>query len=282
MESNPDRFHVSDLGKTHYRYFEASNAPVVCILSGISIPSGAYCKFAQNLSDKGFSTLVIDYFGRGFSEPSPNFKFTLSSYVDQILDLLNALQIDKCILVSLSFGALIAANIAERVPSLISKLVFISPFHHLKQKIRPFQKFIFSSCFGEMMLKQITPQFLHLYISEQFSNLRKNEAAYWLTVGCCLQQIKNNPFYCRSISQLIGNFNENTIPSEMEKVTQMCVKTLVILGQNDIVTDVKESEKWWNLWMPNVKVVIREDVGHLLFLEEPSEVSELISSFLHL
>lgn len=282
MESKPERFHVSELGKTHYRYFEVLNAPIICMLSGISIPSGAYCNIAQNLADKGFSTLVIDYFGRGFSEPLPSFKFTLSSYVDQILELLNALGIEKCILVAFSFGSLIAANIAERVPSLISKLVFISPFHHLKQNIRPFQKFILSSCLGERLFKLVTPQFLHVYISEQFSDLKKHEAAYWLVVGCCLQQAKNNPFYFRSISQLIGNFNENSIPNEMEKVTQISVKTLVILGQNDIVTDIRESEKWWNNWMPNVKVITRENMGHLLFLEEPSEISELISSFLHL
>ncbi|KAH0792993.1 alpha/beta hydrolase [Histomonas meleagridis] len=279
--STPDKFFESELGTTHYRFFEVDDAPIICVLPGISIPSAAYCTFAKCITKNGFSVLIPDYFGRGFSTPSLNFNYSLPAYINQILGLIKHLKIEKCILVSFSFGALIAANIVAQEPSLISRLVFISPFHFIKQATRPFQGFVLSSYLGQFLLKFVAHQFIAANLATQFSDLKKHEDAYWPTVGCCLQQLKNNSFYCKSISQFIRNFNENSISDEMQKVTQMSVRTLVFLGDKDNIIDIKESEKWWKYWIPNVKVAVRESVGHLMFLEEPDEVAELVKLFLH-
>jgi pimeloyl-ACP methyl ester carboxylesterase len=67
----------------------------------------------------------------------------------------------------------------------------------------------------------------------------------------------------------------------MLKVTQMSVRTLVLLGASDRIINIAESEAWWKRWMPNVKVIVREHVGHLMFLEEPDDTSELVARFLH-
>ena len=111
----PESYFEDDLGKTHYRYIQVESAQVAVLLPGFSIPSAAYQTFAQNLSDTGFSVLTIDYYGRGFSTPSTYFAHTLTSYVRQVLSLLEYLGIDKCVLISFSFS-----------PPIINMLLLIS------------------------------------------------------------------------------------------------------------------------------------------------------------
>ena len=154
----PEHFFETELGRTHYRYIEVESAQTAVLLPGFSIPSSAYSTFAENLSETGFSVVTIDYFGRGFSVPSTYFDYSLSSYVKQVLSLLEYLKIDKCILISFSFGSLIACNISNIQPSIISRLVFISPYHFLKKTTRPFQKFLLSNSFiGPYLIKIAAP-----------------------------------------------------------------------------------------------------------------------------
>lgn len=280
--ATPDSFFESSQGKTHYRYIRVESTQTVLILPGFSIPSAAYALFAHNLSEAGFSVVTIDYFGRGYSEPSTYFDFTLNGYVDQVMNLLAFLHLESVVLISFSFGALIAANIAERKPSLISRLVFVSPFHFLRRPMRPFQRFVISNRFmGPLLLKVTAKRFIPADIAAQFHDVSQHEEPYWATVGCCLHQLSTNASYCSSVSRFIGNFSEAAIPDEMLKVTQMSVRTLVILGEADKVIDIVESEKWWKHWMPNVTVVARENVGHLMVLEEPDDTSELVARFVN-
>lgn len=278
----PETYFEDDLGKTHYRYIQVESAQVAVLLPGFSIPSAAYQTFAQNLSDTGFSVLTIDYYGRGFSTPSTYFAHTLTSYVRQVLSLLEYLDIDKCVLISFSFGSLIACNIASIAPSLISRLVFISPYHFLNQGPKPLQKFIISNnIFGTYFLKMAAPKVIPADLARHFTDITQHNEAYQGTLSCCLHQLNNNPAYCSSISKFMSYFDESSIVDEMLKVTQMSVRALVLLGENDILLDIKQSEEWWKKWMPNVKVIIRENVGHLMFLEEPDDTSELVARFLH-
>lgn len=280
--STPDRFFESPLGKTHYRYIEVESAQVICILPGFSIPSAGYYQFAHDLSENGFSVIVIDYFGRGYSEPSQEFDFTFNSYAKQVLDLMNHLKIEKFGLISFSIGAHVAANIAEASAASITKLVFISPFHFVLNEMHPFQRYLLSnSLFGPLVLKLVAPRFIPPDIAGQFTDLTKHEEIYWAVVGCCLHQLNMNPTYCTSLSKFISKFSESDIPENLQKITQMSVRTLVLLGQKDQIIDTEESCKWWEYWMPNVKVESIENVGHLMFLEEPDSIIEMISTFLH-
>lgn len=279
---SPESYFENELGKTHYRYIQVESAQVAVLLPGFSIPSSAYQTFAQIFSETGFSVLTIDYFGRGFSIPSTYFNYTVDSYVRQVLDLLEYLKIDKCVLISFSIGSIIACNIASILPSLISRLVFISPFHFLKHGMRPVQKFLISnSFFGPYLLKVAAPQIIPNDIAAQFTDITQHNEAYQGTLSVCLAQLNSNPFYCSSISNFTRKFDESSIVDEMLKVTQMSVRALVLLGENDILVDIHQSEKWWLHWMPNVKVIIRENVGHLMFLEEPDDTSEIVARFLH-
>lgn len=277
----PDQFYESSQGRTHYRRIEVPGAQTILILPGVSIPSAAYAAFAADLSE-GFDVITIDYFGRGFSEPNDSFPHTLDGYAEQVLSLLAHLKIESAGVVAFSFGSLIAANIAERCPALITQLVFISPFHFLHKHVGPFQKFLIGNrLFGEMVVRAGAQASIAADITQQFRGHPRNDEVCWSLMGCCLQQLITNKKFCLSLSRFIGNFSESAIPDEMQKATQMSVRALVLIGENDKVIDVDASGAWWKRWMPNVVVEARHNVGHLMFLEDPSSISQRVARFLH-
>jgi pimeloyl-ACP methyl ester carboxylesterase len=272
----PDDFYESAQGKTHFRYKRNDSGQIACILPGFSIPSPAYERFASLLADT-FSVLTIDYFGRGYSEPSPEFRPTVDGYVAQVLDLLTHLEITSCVLISFSFGSLVAANIVERNPALIKRLVFISPLHFLRNPIRPFQRFIISnSLFGPFFLRLSAQHFITADIAAQFADVASNNEAFWGTVGCSLHQVHSNPTFYSSFAAFIRDFSESAIPDQMLKVRHSSVRTLVLLGEDDRIINIGESKAWWTRWKPNVEIIVREHVGHLMFLEEPEGTSALL------
>jgi pimeloyl-ACP methyl ester carboxylesterase len=276
-----DAYFESSLGKTHFRHIRTQSGQFACILPGLTIPSAAYVTFARKLSEANFTVVTIDYFGRGFSEPSAEFDFSISGYATQVLNLLAHLSVASCVLISFSFGALIAANIAERAPDLISRLVFFSPFHFLRNPIRPFQQLMLSNrLFGPTLIRLTSQYFITTDIAGQFGDVSQHEEAYWGTVGCCLHQVRANAAFCDSLSRFLANFAQETILDNMLKVTQMSVRTLVVLGERDTIVDITESRKWWEHWMPNVKVITHRNVGHLMFLEQPDDTSDLVIRFL--
>jgi pimeloyl-ACP methyl ester carboxylesterase len=278
----PDDFYDSPAGKTHFRYIRVHSDQTACILPGVLIPSAAYTTFARKLCAYNYSVLTIDYFGRSYSEASPEFPHTIDSYVAQFVDLLAYLEIKSCVLISFSFGSLIAANIAERTPSLITHLIFLSPFHFLKSPIGPFQRFVISnSVFGLWFLRLTLQHFITAEIAKQFINIDAHEEAFWGTVGCCLHQTAVNRTFYSSFAKFVREFDEDTQPDQMLKVTQMSVRALVLLGEGDRVINIAESGAWWKRWMPNVRVTVQSGVGHLMFLEKPPDTIKLITQFLH-
>ena len=279
--SDPGDFFESEYGKIHYRYSLIEDSQVICILPGFSIPSSIYTRFTKELNEMGFSVLIIDYFGRGFSEPSSSFDFSIESTTDAFLLLLNHLEITKCSFISVSYGSLITANIIEKNPSIINRLIFISPLMFQKSVMRPFQRFLLSNQYiGPFVLRGASNQFISTDIARQFSDISKHCDSYWAAVGASYQQSICNKYYLSSIAKSLSYFSESFNETEMQKATNVSIRTLVLLGGKDHLIKIPENEHWWNKWMPNVKVTIYPDYGHLMIIEEPEEIAETIVQFL--
>ena len=284
--ATPDQFYQSHIGKTHYRFIhcEQDDPQTIVMLPGFSIPSSAYYPFAKAISESGFNVLIIDYYGRGFSvvNPAVKFDYSIKGFSEQVIELLASLKIDKCVLISFSFGSLVAGNIAAKKSSLITRLVFVSPFHCLQRSLRPFQHYVLTNSFlGWFVLKYTVRSFIVSDIAEQFSDINKSSISYWGTIGACYQQLQLNPTYVSALAASLSHMTDLDLSVEMQKTTRMSVKALVLFGEMDKLINIEQAEKWWIKWMPNVKVIRKENVGHLMFLEDTEEISETIAQFLH-
>ncbi|MEO7241365.1 MAG: alpha/beta hydrolase [Variovorax sp.] len=108
---------------------QGARKPVVVCLHGIGSGSGSWFEVAQRLGRQA-RVIAWDTPGYGASTPLPMTAPKASDYAERLGALLDALQIERCVLVGHSLGALIAGAAARADSPLalrIAQLVLISP-----------------------------------------------------------------------------------------------------------------------------------------------------------
>lgn len=283
--ASPGSFYCSEEGKTHYRYIENEGAPTVCILPGFSLPSAIFSTFSEKLSKLGFSVLVMDYYGRGYSEPKEcddpkEIRFSPNIFARQFIQLIKKLDIDKCEMIAFSFGALVASHVTSLEPDLITHLVLISPFKYLKNPTRPFQRLVLTpQSIGPWILSTFSAQFVPYEIKTQI-NAEANPDIFWGLVSSTMCEINANKSYFVATSQMLGSLDEDFIDSELVMLRQIPFKTLVVFGSNDATIDIAKSAVWWQETLLNGKIVNIANAGHLCFLEQPDAVMDAVAQFI--
>ena len=283
--TSPCSFYETEEGTTHYKYIENEGAQTIIVVPGFSLPLSVYFPFCEKLAETGYSVLVMDYYGRGYSElkekNNQNIKYCPHFYAQQLIALIKKLEIDKCDMVAFSFGALVASHITSLEPDLISKLVLVSPFKFLKKPARPFQKSILTHpTIGPWVLSTFSAQFVPTELMNQI-NAEENSELFWSLVSATMKEVNQNKSYFKATSQMLSILDENSIDSDLIMLRQIPFKTLVLFGEKDSTVNVQKSSSWWSTTLLNGKVVTIPNAGHLCFLEETDIVLDNITKFLN-
>jgi pimeloyl-ACP methyl ester carboxylesterase len=128
-EHAPGNFITLTHGCVHYSRVGELNAPVVIMVHGFSAPSYMWDKNVPALIDEGYQVITFDLYGRGYSD-RPNVAYDKTLFVEQINDLLIALEITEPVfIVGLSMGGAITASFVATYPEKVAKVVFVAPFN---------------------------------------------------------------------------------------------------------------------------------------------------------
>lgn len=112
----------------HYLQWGEQGSRIICVHG---ITANAFC--FQSLADELSSThrvFAYDLRGRGDSD-KPESGYSLSIHADDLAEIIDALELDRPIVIGHSLGAMIALNFAARYPDKLSKLVLIDGGGHL-------------------------------------------------------------------------------------------------------------------------------------------------------
>jgi 2-hydroxymuconate-semialdehyde hydrolase len=111
--------------KTNYHDL-GSGFPVTLLHgSGPGVTAWANWNKLFSLLSKDFRVIAPDMSGFGFTERVPNRKETMNGWVQQTVDLLDALEVEKTNLVGNSFGGALALSLAIKYPERVNKLVLM-------------------------------------------------------------------------------------------------------------------------------------------------------------
>lgn len=123
----PHRLGWIDVDGVQTRYLEAgsASAPVVIVLHGTA---GSLENFCANYADyaQHFRVIGIDMLGCGLTD-KPDHDYLIKDYAGHVCGFMDAMSIDRAMLVGVSLGSWVAAALALAHPERIEKLVMIAP-----------------------------------------------------------------------------------------------------------------------------------------------------------
>lgn len=105
---------------------QAGSGEAVVLLHGIGSGAASWLQVAMGLSERA-RVIAWDAPGYGPSTPLPMAAPSARDYAERLLQVLDALGIERCVLVGHSLGALVASAFAQAHPQRVSRLVLISP-----------------------------------------------------------------------------------------------------------------------------------------------------------
>lgn len=113
--------------RLHYQ--EAGEGEPVVFIHGSGPGASGHSNFKQNypvFTGFGYRVIVPDLPGYGLSD-KPETQYTLDFFVNALTGLLDALDIQRCVLVGNSLGGAIAIKLALDAPRRVSRLVLMAP-----------------------------------------------------------------------------------------------------------------------------------------------------------
>lgn len=251
-------------------YFEThGNGEPLILIPGFA--SGAWTWFKQvgELS-KSFQVITFDPRGIGKSETDLSKIPSMKTFVENVLEVLDELKIERVNMLGASFGGFVAQEFAlsfpERVDKLILSCTTAGGIGHVKPDIEILRSFSPDPALtiGERIRKFIRPAF-----TKEFNERHADE----VEKVCRLRETNavTDEIY---FAQLQAAFTFDT----SQRLSEIENETLVITGNRDAVVPMQNSINLAGN-LPNAELKIIDGGSHLIFIENADEFNKIVSQF---
>jgi 2-hydroxymuconate-semialdehyde hydrolase len=140
------RFVTTKSGRTHY--IDVGAGPPILLLHGSGGSLAAWQEGTIERLSRTHRVVAFDFFGSGFSERSSSFAYGYTLWVDQAVELLQALDIDHVTVIGHSVGGALACVLAADHPLRVDHVVTIGT----GMTIEPQQVLLLVPGLGEVIL----------------------------------------------------------------------------------------------------------------------------------
>lgn len=222
-----------------------------------------------------FHCIVPDLWGHGKSDSLPTIPYSIEDLADVHYQLLDKLNIDRCAVVGLSVGGMWGVQLALTHPERVSALVLMDT-SVAPDPAETQQRYLGMAAmveqlgqFPESMVEQIIPLFF------------------------APATLENQPALVEGFKQQLLNWPIEKIPSTvalsqtifsraslMERLSELSMPTLVMVGENDLSRPPHEA-KAMAVAIPGCEYVVIPRAGHVPNLEQPELVNQVLYNFLN-
>tara|TARA_B100000768_G_C11211176_1_gene346095 strand:- start:167 stop:1087 length:921 start_codon:yes stop_codon:yes gene_type:complete len=112
-------------GYTYYEIKNENSINTLIFIHGFSVPSYIWDGAFNSASKKGYKTIRLDLYGRGYSS-NLDVDYTDELFANQVIELMNELDVQKATLIGLSNGGRVISKIAYLKPEIIERLIYVS------------------------------------------------------------------------------------------------------------------------------------------------------------
>lgn len=221
---------------------------------------------ASNLKDN-YQVLRVDLQGHGESKLE-NEEITLDTYVNDLNNLLERLNISKVNLIGFSLGSAVALSFAAKYPQKVDCLVLMSAFYKadstLTDTLNQFKNAL------EIGFEEFYDVILPMVLCEEVIDANKEELE--LLKGMA-SQTANTEAYIKAVDVCLNLNAENDLP-------KIDVPTLILASSHDEISQL-EMQKELSSKIKNSKLIVFDNVKHNLLVGKTNEnVLNILKEFI--
>ncbi len=265
------------------------NGRTVVLLHGRNFPSSYWAPVIKTLSEAGYRVVVPDQIGFGKSS-KPQGELHFDTLARNTIALLDHLQIAKADIVAHSLGGMLGVRIARAFPDRVNRLVLTAPIgledYRLYVPPTPTEKIIENE-------DKLTAEGYRKQLETNYSlKLPPDQVTPFIDARFNIKGSAEYPRWLRAFVASAQMIYREPVVHEIPLITQ---PTLFIMGADDHNAPGKpnapealrpkmgqnaELAKALAAKMPNGRVEVIADTGHLVFLEAPAKYNALVLGFL--
>lgn len=275
-----DRFTTKQKHNAHY--VEVGKGDPAILIPGLFGTYRGWNRMIPLLAPH-FNLIAIDNFGTGDSDkPDESFGYTVAEQADMIIKMMDELRIAQSTLIGVSYGGMIALNIAARYPDRVSAVVCIeggvimpkpAPYRLMEQGLDipilgdAIIGMIRSGLFNEVIAKDV--------MGPAWPGMDDGEKSEISEIIAQYVQAASRPTWL-SLARALNNSEDF---GEEAKVIKAPV--LYLSGDKSSFRDMTEMNiAYFKSNLPHVKLVSFDDGIHDLELQKPQETVAMILKFL--
>ncbi len=248
--------------KVYYEVWGEGEGPNLTLVNGFTRGLTDFRALGHHLAAKGWKVIALDNRGSGKTEGP--LSFTLKDSTDDIVALWTQLGVGKSHLLGISYGGLLAMNVAIAAQSRVSSLILVSTTaraHHLRLDAEP-----------GAPTKVETEATLMRYFSPTFAKGHKILVRSLAKEMVKAFQDPEKLARAQAQRNAMGNFN--VLPA----LGELKIPVMVIHGSDDRVVDIGAAGEIAQK-IPHAKFEVFDGNGHLLLAETPKRLYEVVEHF---
>lgn len=269
-EKRPEIANSIQTGEFKTNYHDVGDGFPVVLLHGSGPGVTAWANWGKlfPLLKDDFRVIAPDMAGFGFTERTQDPVYSMNNWVQQTIDLFDALGIEKANLVGNSFGGALALSMAIKYPERINKLVLMGsmgvsfPLTYGLDRVWGYEPSLANM---EELLEIFT--YDHSFATKDLIQTRYESS--------------KQPGFQESFSSMFPAPRQNSVEAmagNQAYIRNIPHDTLIIHGREDRVIPIETSMKLMEL-IDNAQLHVFGKCGHWTQIEHTEEFAELISSF---
>lgn len=258
----------------HYQEAGDSGAPPLMLIHGFASSNLVWSKVLLQLAETGFRVIAPDLLGYGYSGKPRDLDYTIASQAKMVTGLLEQLSITRLCLVGSSYGGAVAATIALDRPNLVEKLVLVGAVTNNKPTRYMLMRLFGSPIIGDILSPLVvgSRRLLRMRMKRVY-----DRHAWELDERRV--QARHLPLRTRgthrAIIRTVRRWDAERISRDAHLLAQ---PTLIIWGDNDREVPLEDGKRLQQE-IPDSRLFVFRECGHLPHEEYPAEFTELVSQF---
>jgi pimeloyl-ACP methyl ester carboxylesterase len=227
------------------------------------------------LAEQGFRVIAPDLLGYGYSAKPRHLEYTIGRQAKMVVGLMQELGIDRANVVGSSYGGAVAATIALDYPELIEKLVLVGAVTNNRPTRYMLMRLFGSPVIGDILSPLVvgSRRLLRMRMKRVYDrhawpmDERRVEARHL--------PLRTRGTH-RAIIRTVRRWDAERVSRDAHLITQ---PTLILWGDRDREVPLADGERLQDE-IPNARLIVFRECGHLPHEEYPEEFVELVSEFI--